>query len=173
MGQEPIRIEAVGTQGLADIKEVSLGNRSRKDLSYWELSAMRMESNELTAFVAYHEETNKPVGYGFLNWKPKYRVYDQQNIPEIQDLNVLSEFRRQGIAKKLIRACEDLAREKGRSDVGISFGLTRDYGYAQRLYISLGYIPDGFGVTYDREPVPHGQLRAVDDDLCLMLVKSL
>ena len=65
MGQEPIRIEAVGTQGLADIKEVSLGNRSRKDLSYWELSAMRMESDELTAFVAYHEETNKPVGYGF------------------------------------------------------------------------------------------------------------
>ena len=173
MGQELVQIKEVGAKELEHIKEVSAGNRSRKELSYWELSSMRMESGELTAFIAYHAETNKPVGYGFLNWKPKYRVYDQQNIPEIQDLNVLSEFRRQGIAKKLIRACEDLAREKGRCDIGISFGLTRDYGYAQRLYISLGYAPDGFGVTYDREPVPHGQLRAVDDDLCLMLVKSL
>ena len=47
------------------------------------------------------------------------------------------------------------------------------FGAAQRLYCKLGYIPDGNGVTYDREAVRAGDMRAVDDLLCLMMVKAL
>ncbi len=173
MMQEKIKIKAVSVEELDYIKNISLENKSYKDKSYWDLCAKRLESGDLSAFVAYHEDAEYPVAYGFLNWKPKYRVYEQLGIPEIQDLNVLPDFRRQGIATKLIHTCEESARKKGHTDIGISFGLTREYGHAQRLYISLGFVPDGFGVTYDREYVTHGQLRAVDDDLCLMLVKSL
>jgi len=86
---------------------------------------------------------------------------------------VVPEARRQGIATRLIEECENRAREEGAEQIGISVGLTKDYGPAQRLYVKLGYMPDGFGITWDREPVSHGQRVAVDEDLCLMMVKDL
>jgi len=58
-------------------------------------------------------------------------------------------------------------------DIGISVGLTIDFGPAQRLYCKLGYMPDGNGVTLDREFVDDGQPVTVNDDLCLMMVKEL
>ena len=57
--------------------------------------------------------------------------------------------------------------------MGLAVGLHRSYGAAQRLYARLGYMPDGYGVTYDREAVVPGDFRAVDDELCLMMVKTL
>ncbi len=151
---------------------ISEANRSRKDRDYWNLCAARLEAKELIALLAEAKE-GQAVGYGFLNWHPKYRLYERLGIPEIQDLNVLEEFRRQGIARALIRMCEEAAIEKGHEDIGISFGLTKEFGSAQQLYIALGYVPDGYGVTYDREPVQSGQFRSIDDNLCLMLVKKL
>jgi hypothetical protein len=38
------------------------------------------------------------AGYITVNWRPTYTGFADQNIPEIQDLNVLTEYRRQGIA---------------------------------------------------------------------------
>lgn len=140
---------------------------------YWPQCRVRMEMGDVTVLIAEEREAQNLVGYGLLNWVPKYRVYQQLGVPEIQDLNVLSNYRRRGIATELIMQCEVLARENGKSYMGISFGLTRDFGAAQRLYIALGYQPDGFGVTYDREPVTSGQIRPVDQDLCLMLIKDL
>ena len=57
--------------------------------------------------------------------------------------------------------------------MGISVALGASYGPAQRLYATLGYMPDGNGVTYDRMAVGFGEMRPVDDDLCLMMVKDL
>lgn len=57
--------------------------------------------------------------------------------------------------------------------MGIAFGLHSSYGAAQRLYIKLGYIPDGQGATYDRKQIAYGDFKPVDDDLCLMLMKAL
>ncbi len=113
------------------------------------------------------------VGYCMLNWKPKYHFFRKFGIPEIQDLNVIPEARRKGVATSLITYCEGLARTKGIEQMGIGVGLLSDYGPAQRLYARLGYMPDGCGVTYDRETVSHGEIRSIDDDLCLMMVKDL
>jgi GNAT superfamily N-acetyltransferase len=113
------------------------------------------------------------VGYGFLNRKPKYRLYERLGIYEIQDLNVLPEHRGKGYATALIEHCEARARGEGCSDIGISVGLTRDYGPAQRLYCKLGYRPDGNGITYDRALLSHGDRVTLDDDLCLMMIKTL
>ncbi|MEM7617849.1 MAG: GNAT family N-acetyltransferase [Pseudomonadota bacterium] len=113
------------------------------------------------------------VGFGILNFEPKYSFYQKLEIPEIQDVNVLPEFRQQGIATALIESFENLARDQGMEHIGISVGLTKKYGPAQRLYCKLGYIPDGNGITRDRESVFHDQMVHANDDLCLMLLKEL
>lgn len=118
-------------------------------------------------------EEGVPAGYVFLNQKPKYHLYARLGIAEIQDLNVHSDYRRRGHAKKLIQHCENLAREAGDEMIGISVGLTAEYGLAQILYASIGYHPDGNGVTVDRGQVAHGTTVKLDDDLCLMLIKTL
>lgn len=57
--------------------------------------------------------------------------------------------------------------------VGIGVGLYADYGAAQRLYTSLGYAPDGRGVTYHGSLVKPGTEYLVDDHLILWLTKRL
>lgn len=113
------------------------------------------------------------AGYGILNWVPKYAPFKKLNIPEIQDLNIIPKMRRNGLATALIDHCETLAKTKGYDDMGIAFGLHNSYGPAQRLYVKLGYIPDGEGATYDRKQIAFGDFKPVDDDLCLMLIKPL
>lgn len=108
-----------------------------------------------------------------LNRQPGYPPFRHIGIPEIQDLNVAPAFRRKGYGQALIRHCEWRARQEGNEMIGIGVGLYAGYGQAQRLYIRLGYIPDGAGVMYDSEEVIPGEVRSVDDALCLMMTKAL
>jgi len=87
------------------------------------------------------------AGYVTVNWQPIYAGFADLNIPEIQDLNVLTKYRRKGIASRLLNRAEIEAAR--RSDVvGIAVGLHPGYNAAQRLYAKRGYIPDGRGITY-------------------------
>lgn len=115
----------------------------------------------------------QPIGYAMLNWAPKYVPFKRLGIPEIQDLNIIRDHRRQGYATQVIQWCENAARKKGMDTMGIAFGLHYSYGAAQRLYVRLGYVPDGEGVNYDRKQIAFGEFKPVDDDLCLMLIKEL
>jgi GNAT superfamily N-acetyltransferase len=142
-------------------------NCGKADVGYFE----NCFSEGVTVLMAFLD--GRHVGIGILNWKPRYSLYKRLGIPEIQDLNVIPDARRNGVATFMIEWCEDAARAKGKDMVGIGVGLTRDYGPAQILYAKLGYIPDGFGVTYDRENVTPHETYRMDDDLSLMLVKSL
>ena len=112
------------------------------------------------------------LGHCKIIWEPDYPYFKENNIPEIQDLNVLGEYRRQGIATLLMDQAERHISK--RSDVvGIGFGLYRDYGAAQRMYVLRGYVPDGQGIVYKDVYVEPGQSYPVDDDLTLGLVKRL
>jgi len=111
------------------------------------------------------------AGCFYLNTEPRYHVYRKLGVPELQDLRVLPGFRRQGIGRALVAFGENLARDMDAPGLGLSVGLDAGYGAAQRLYAAMGYMPDGNGVTYDREPVEKGQRMTVDDDACLMLLK--
>jgi GNAT superfamily N-acetyltransferase len=113
------------------------------------------------------------VGYGTLKKTSDYPYFRDQAIPEIQDLVVAEGHRGCGVGTQLIRALEARARAGGSSRVGIGFGLYRDYGAAQRLYVRLGYIPDGNGLFYNYAPVEPGTQVKVDDDLVLWLVREL
>ena len=113
------------------------------------------------------------IGYALLNFNPAYPSFKRLDIPEIQDLNVHPDHRRQGVAESLVLACEDEAHAQGADMIGLGVGLGARYGAAQRLYCRMGYLPDGAGLIYDTIPVPQGNSVVNDDDLCLMMVKSL
>jgi GNAT superfamily N-acetyltransferase len=106
---------------------------------YWE---EHQEGQRLT-LVAVSED--QVVGYATLVWQPEYAPFREAGIPEIKDMNVIDEFQKQGIGTALIGEAERIASAHGEEVIGIGFGLTPDYGAAQRLYPKLGYIPDGKG----------------------------
>lgn len=138
----------------------------KKDDGYF---AQALERSDIYVY----EEDENICAFCLYNRTPRYGFYKKLGIPEIQDLNVRPACRRRGIATALIVYCEDTAQQEGRDHIGISVGLTKDYGPAQILYAKMGYIPDGNGVTYDRDYVTQQRSYRIDDDMALMLVKSL
>ena len=116
---------------------------------------------------------NRLAAYGSLVWRSQYPPFAEAGIPEIQDMVVSQAWRRRGLATALIAAFEDRARAAGLNTIGIGFGLYADYGPAQRLYVRLGYTPDGRGMTCDNLPAAPGSTVRVDDDLVLWLTKPL
>lgn len=121
--------------------------------------------------VGIVERKGHLLGYGSLLLQSKYPYF--ATLPEIHDLWIFEEHRKKGLATQLIGWLEDLAREKGFSEIGIGVGLYADYGSAQRLYARLGYIPDGHGITYQHKPAVAGESYPLDDELILWLTKPL
>lgn len=141
------------------------------DAGYFERCMAEQNKGNRSVLIASF--LGREAGFCILNRTPRYALYQKLGIAEIQDLNVVPDARRNGVAKTLIAACEDRVRMDGNQQIGVSVALTSNYGAAHNLYLALGYRPDGQGVSYDRQPVQHGQVHPVDDDLCLMLVKEL
>ena len=67
----------------------------------------------------------------------------------------------------------ELARDRGIATLGITVGLSGEYGPAQRLYGQRGYVPDGRGACQGQRPLRKGMLVTVDDDLIIWLTKDL
>jgi GNAT superfamily N-acetyltransferase len=112
------------------------------------------------------------AGYITVCWKPDYSGFAERGIPEIQDLNVLPDFRRRGIATALLNDAEaQIARVSGVAGIGV--GLHPGYNNAQKLYGKRGYVPDGLGVTYRNRFVREGEHVILDDNLVLHLVRHL
>lgn len=126
------------------------------------------EKNQRLVWVAFKE--NVVAGYGTLKWQSQYPYFKERNIAEINDLNVLPQFRNQGIGSCLLDIAEKAADAQGRA-VGLGVGLYADYGAAQKLYVKRGYVPDGNGVTYDYQSVKPGSMVCLDDNLVLWLKK--
>lgn len=101
-----------------------------------------------------------------------HQPFHEEGIPEIADLNVMPECRRQGAATALLELAESLiVMESEWSGIGV--GIYSDYGPAQRLYSSRGYSLDGTGAWWNNEPVSGGATVIADDDLVLYLSKRL
>lgn len=113
------------------------------------------------------------AGYVTIRWESPYESFKAQSIPEIIDLNVLPHFRKQGIGGALINECEEIARKHGNAKIGLGVGVTADYGNAQRLYVRLGYVPDGHGLYYKKHQVLHGDMIVIDDEVALHFTKTL
>jgi GNAT superfamily N-acetyltransferase len=161
----------ISEASLADIpllETILYGMGSSKENLYFE----KCFSDKRQIFII-QSQTGHSAGYVQLNWTPSYARFRRFGIPETQDLNILPQFRCQGLGAYLVAHCEALARLKGHQEIGISVGLYGNYGAAQRLYMKRGYIPDGAGIAYDDIPVRAFDLRPVDDLLTLKMIKPL
>lgn len=157
-----------------DIDEIVLAFNNigwNKPRSIYGKYIKEQNTNFRTIFIAKIEE--KFCGYATIKWKSDYQLFSLNNIPEISDLNVLPEFRKKGIGTALIQHCESTAKTRGHAEIGLGVGMTRDYGSAQRLYVQLGYLPDGNGLHYKYKTANYSETVIVDDDLNLYLKKQL
>ncbi len=126
---------------------------------------------DVSIFIA--NENAKNCGFVVFNRNPKYPLFKKMNIPEIQDLFVLQEFRGKGLGRALVDNCEKIALKEGYKEIGIGVGMLSYYGTAQALYISMGYVPDGQGLTKDRKTIKEDDYIVFNHDLSLMMIKKL
>jgi GNAT superfamily N-acetyltransferase len=135
----------------------------------WENYYQEQQANMRT--VAILEHSSLILGWGSLlrsSQNPRFKGF-----PEISSLWIDEAHQGCGLGKKIILWLEDLARSEGYHQIGIGTGLNHYYGPAQKLYIRLGYVPDGHGITYKSVRVIPGEKYPVDDDLILWLTKPL
>jgi GNAT superfamily N-acetyltransferase len=118
-------------------------SRLNKRREQFEMFWKEHQEGKRVTFVAVSGE--EIVGYTNLLWQSDYIPFQEMGIPEINNMHVLDGFQKQGIGTALIQAAECVAAAQDKEEIGIGFGLTSDYGQAQRLYPKLGYIPDGRG----------------------------
>ena len=141
-----------------------------KPASKYQEYLMEQSAGTRICFVAAVE--NRFAGYVTVNWAAAYPGFAEQNIHEIQDLNVLPQFRRAGIGTRLLDRAEEEVTHRS-NIVGIGVGLHPGYSSAQRLYVKRGYIPDGRGVWYRDHVVEEGMQAVFDDELVLHFTKRL
>lgn len=134
--------------------------------TYW----LEQNKNLRLTWLAFYQ--NHFAGYVTLKWHSAYPPFSKKQIPEIMDLNVLPPYRNKGIGSILLAKAENEAG-KLHEVVGLGVGLYKDYGPAQKLYISKGYMPDGQGITYQYKSVTPGKKVCLDDDLILWFTKRL
>jgi GNAT superfamily N-acetyltransferase len=164
---------------LENLYRIAEDMQARHERGYFERCFAEQLEKKRVVLVA--QKDGRSIGYVQLVWVPLYSTFRRLGIPEIQDLNVIPEVRGQGAGSLLVDACETLAREAGKTEIGISVGLNQSFGPAQRLYVKKGYIPDGTGVCCDEVPVRAGELRAMimrhplslDNLLTIKMIKSL
>jgi GNAT superfamily N-acetyltransferase len=87
-----------------------------------------------TYLVAW--DGDDPVGHAHLAWEGT-----TLGFPEVQDVFVLPERRREGIGRLLTRAAEEEARARGHDRISLSVSI--DKPDVRRLYESLGYEDAG------------------------------
>jgi GNAT superfamily N-acetyltransferase len=113
------------------------------------------------------------IGIATIRWQSNFAGFRNRGIPLVHQIAVAGPFRRRGVATLLMNAAEELARDRGTVTLGITVGLSAEYGPAQRLYALRGYVPDGRGACCGQEPLSKGARVTMDDDLIIWLSKEL
>ena len=174
INQHAMVIKALTLADIPSLVEAFQKANWQKPASLFEQYYQEQQKTERVVWLAYVQD--QIAGYVTLKWTSLYEPFAQKQIPEIMDLNVLPSFRQFGIGSTLLKVAEKKAASHN-SYVGLGVGLyggqDGGYGSAQRLYINRGYIPDGFGVTYDYKPVAPGTMVSLDDDLILWFTKKV
>lgn len=157
--------------GTADVPEVAAAiGWPNKGAAQFERYLAEQEDGTRVTLFAFIDGAF--AGYLNVLWTSWYLPFVAEHIPEINDFNVLPNFRRRGIGTALMDEAERVIAT--RSPVaGLGVGMTADYGDAMRLYVRRGYVPDGRGLTTHERPVVYGESVIVDDDLALYFTKRL
>lgn len=148
-GKNPVRLPhglEIRRMSEADLNQVAAAfARWHKPRAQFERYLREQSSGERTVMLAAYG--GRIAGYATLLQRPEYTLFRDAGVPEITDLNVLTEHQLQGIGAALVAACEELAYSLGARRVGISVVQTSDYAAATHLYTRSGYRPDGRGIS--------------------------
>ena len=167
----PFEIRALRDTDISAILTAEGGPWWLRDQAYWSRCLVEQHEGTRSPVVAVCD--GKIAAYAHLLWRSEYPAFGESGIPEINNLRVAEGFRRRGIAKSLIAHFERLAVTAGHPAIGLGVGLYADYGAAQQLYVTLGYVPDGHGVMYRYCGAAPGSMVQLDDELLLWLVKRI
>ena len=130
------------------------------------LSRLRQPAEESSTYLIAWDG-DQPVGHAHIAWSGTHLA-----VPEIQDVFVLPEQRRRGIASELTRAAEAEARSRGWDRISLSVSQDGNPD-ARQLYEKLGYVDAGLEpVRVSGEILIRGRPLQVDDTL-VYLTKSL
>lgn len=160
-------IRLASEQDLPALEQIAAEMKARHETGYFARCLAEQAAGHRQLFICGSQ------GYAQLIWSPEYAPFKRLDIPEIQDVNVVPNARRQGLGEALVAHCEAAARAAGKTDIGIGVGLHAGFGAAQRLYVRMGYMPDGAGAVYDEVSVKIGEMRPVDNLLSIKLTRSL
>jgi GNAT superfamily N-acetyltransferase len=100
------------------------------------LSRLTQQADERSTYLVAWDDT-VPVGHAHIAWTGTHL-----GLPEIQDVFVLPELRRRGIASQLTHAAEAEARARGWDRVSLSVSQDGNPA-ASRLYAKLDYADAG------------------------------
>jgi GNAT superfamily N-acetyltransferase len=130
------------------------------------LSRLDQQAREGSTYLIAWED-DQPVGHAHIAWDGTHL-----GLPEIQDVFVVPERRRRGIASQLTRAAEEEARRRGSDRISLSVSREQNPA-AKLLYEKLGYLDAGVEpVRALGEIMLRGRPFEVDDTL-VYLTKDL
>ncbi|WP_074406395.1 GNAT family N-acetyltransferase [Aquimarina megaterium] len=104
----------------------------------------RLQNKEANAYLAIDDNTNNPLGF-VLNYH-SFSSVSLGRIVVLNDLFVMPEYRKKGIAERLINSAFDLAKQVGA--IRVDLGTGKDNYTAQRLYEKIGFVKDEDFYTY-------------------------
>lgn len=162
-------ITSLSHQEIAGLSQAFSEIGWNKPISLFEEYLAEEKEQKRSVFVAKRDGAF--VGYITILWQSMHLFFQRRQIPEIKDLNVLPPQQGQGFGKALLKHAEQEVAKRA-SFVGLGVGLTADYGIAQRLYTTQGYLPTGEGATHHEKPLAYGDSITVDDDTILWLMKA-
>ena len=123
------------------------------------LSRLDQQAEEGSTYLIAWED-GRPVGHAHIAW-----AGTRLGVPEVQDVYVLPERRRHGIATVLNDAAEQAVRARGWDTISLS--VSKDKNPAARaLYDRLGYVDAGIEPVHVSGPIMlRGRPFEVDDTL--------
>lgn len=125
------------------------------------------------AWQKQQDGTQRLLGQISVQPESYYPPFRRGKICEIVDLWVHPDSRKQGVGRQLLDAAIDYARQHGCSAIGLGVGITGDFGPAQRLYVSAGFMPDGSGLWHHGTQSREGDTLTIGDSTIMMWVKTL
>lgn len=168
--KETLELRAIRKEDCKKISKSFEEQGWNKPVSQYEEYLAQQESGKRDVIIA---ALNKEfAGYLTIKWQSEYKSFQLKGIPEIVDFNVLKKHQRLGIGSRLMDEAEKRIK-KISPLAGIGFGLYKDYGAAQILYINRGYKPDGNGLVKNSNSLKYGDVVTIDDSLVLFLTKKL
>jgi len=134
----------------------------------------RQARGQVVYLIAWNGGT--PVGHALLKWKGATEEVVasalRDTCPDVEDLYVVEALRSRGVGSRLLAAAEDLARDRGYPQIGLS--VAQDNNRARALYARLGYADAGLPPVEER-----GDFRDASGrqqtwfETCVYMTKSL